>query len=76
MFQPHLGKHDVFSVQPRGLLSSDEKLTAIRVRPRVGHGDHPRPIVLENKVFVLKEPGAEAAEARKDSAILVGKAAA
>ena len=64
----------MLAIQPGGLHGGNEKLTAIRVRPRVGHGQNAGPRVSQVKVLVLEGPGAEAAEAA--GAVLAGEVAA
>src|SRR5690349_16873568 len=37
----HLAKHAVLVIQPRGWRQRDEELTAVGIRPGVGHGQNP-----------------------------------
>mmetsp|Transcript_34567 Transcript_34567/g.55717 ORF Transcript_34567/g.55717 Transcript_34567/m.55717 type:complete len:111 (-) Transcript_34567:345-677(-) len=50
----NLSKNDMTTVEPRGLNSCNEKLTAVRIRPSVGHGEEVRSGVLQIEVLVLE----------------------
>ena len=48
----HLPEHHVLPVQPGSLGSADEELRVVGVRAGVGHGEDPRPGVLQTEVLV------------------------
>jgi len=49
-----LAKYHMLVVQPVASVASDEKLAAIRVGTRIGHGEQARPGVLEIEILVIK----------------------
>ena len=50
----YLAKYHMLVVQPVASVASDEKLAAIRVGTRIGHGEQARPGVLEIEILVIK----------------------
>lgn len=48
----HLPKNNMFAIQMRRRRTRDEELTAVGIRPAVGHGQQTRRVVLEREVLV------------------------
>ena len=54
----HITKYDVLSIKPISLDGTQEKLRAVGIGARVGHGEHTGTSVRQLKVFVFKLLGA------------------
>jgi len=47
-----LAEHDMLTVEPVGLYSSDEELRAVGVGASIGHGEQEGPVVLQLEILI------------------------